>query len=139
MSAVKSSVAVMIRPPRIRSGMSRHGALFDALRAPSRQLPPPILVRLGPPVAEELPGAPDLLDHVEVHLRDDELVFVFAALRQEIAARIDEIARAVELPHVPRRLDADAIDATHEVAVGHGMGRLLELPEILRESFHCRG
>src|SRR5436309_850282 len=105
----------------------------------SRQLPHHVVVRLRPAVAEELPGAADLLDHVEVHLRDDELVFVLAALRQEIAARIDEIARAVELPHVPRRLDADAIDATHEVAVGHGMGRLLELPEILRESFHRRG
>src|SRR5207245_7883470 len=45
-----------------------------------------------------------------------------------------EVARAVEFSDVPRRLGAHAIDATHEVAVGHRVRGLLELPEILREA-----
>src|SRR5439155_6896343 len=69
---------------------------------------------------------------------DDELVFVLAALRQEIPARIHEVARAIELPDVPRRLDADPIDAAHEVAVRHGVRGLLEFPEILRQALHRR-
>src|SRR6266516_2037 len=140
MSPVKSSVAVMIRPSRISSATAT--PTHDAPRTThgrSWKLANHVVVRLGPAVAEELPGAPDLFDHVEIHLRHNELVFVLAALREEVAARIDEVARAVELSHVPRRLDADAIDAAHEVAVRHRVGRLLELPEILRESFHCRG
>src|SRR6266576_5857463 len=100
-------------------------------REHSGQLLDHVVVRLRPAVAEELPRAPDLLDHVEVHLRDDELVLVLAALRQEVAARIHEVARAVELADVPRRLDADPIDTAHEVAVGDGVRGLLQLPEIL--------
>src|SRR5467141_3382103 len=112
MSPVKSSVAVMIRPPRIRSAM---GCRF------SRQLPHHVVVRFRPPVAEKLPGAPHLLDHVEVHLADDQLVLVLAALCQEVAARIHEVTRAVELPDVPWCFGADAIDAAHEVAIGYGV------------------
>ena len=38
-------------------------------------------VGLGPAVAVELPDAPDLLDHVEVHLGHDELVLVLGRRR----------------------------------------------------------
>src|SRR5205085_4766601 len=74
----------MIRPPRIRRGMG------------SWQLPHHVVVGLGPAVAEELPGPPHLLDHVEIHFGDDELILVFAALGQEVAARVDEITRSEE-------------------------------------------
>ena len=88
----------------------------------------------GPAIAIELPDAADLLDHVEVHLGDDQLVLVLGARREEVAARIDEVRRAVEPADVPRRLGADAVAARHEVAVGDGVRRLLELPEVLRQA-----
>src|SRR5262249_24411535 len=54
--------------------------------------------------------------------------------REEVAARVDEVRRPVEAPDVPRRLRPYTIAAGHEVAVGHRVRRLLELPEILREA-----
>ena len=90
-------------------------------------------VGVGPAIAIELPDAPHLFDHVEVHLGDDQLVLVLGAHRQEVAARIDEVGRAVEAADVPRRLGADAVAARHEVAVGHGVRRLFELPQVLRQ------
>src|SRR5436190_547366 len=80
----------MIRPPRISSGT--RNPTHDAPRTThgsSWKLPHHVVVGLGPAVAEELPCAPDVLDDVEVHLRDDELVLVLAALRQEVAVITD--------------------------------------------------
>src|SRR5689334_5626907 len=91
-------------------------------------------VGVGAPVAEELPGPPDLLDHVEVQRGDDELVLVLARARQDLAARVDEVRVAVELADVPRALGAHAIDRAHEVAIGHRVRGLLELPQVLREA-----
>src|SRR5262245_61723576 len=90
-------------------------------------------VRVGAAVAEELPRAANLLDHVEVELADDQLVLVFAAARQNLATRIDEVRVAVELTDVPRRLGADAVDRADEVAVRDRVCGLLDLPQILRE------
>src|SRR5688572_12421406 len=90
-------------------------------------------VAIGPAIAEELPGAANLFDQVEVQFADDELVLIFAAARQDLAARIDEVRVAVELADVPRRLGADAVDRTDEVAVRDRVCGLLELPQILRE------
>src|SRR5690606_7765849 len=59
-------------------------------------------VRIGAAVAEELPGAAHLLDHVEVELADDQLVLVAATHRDELAARVDEVRLTVELADVPR-------------------------------------
>src|SRR5688500_7792626 len=94
-----------------RSRISIHAPRTTHRR--SRQLSHHVVVRLGPPVAEELPGAPYLLDHLEVHLGDDELVLVLTALREEVAARVHEVARAVELAHVPGRFGAHAIATAH--------------------------
>ena len=88
-------------------------------------------VGLGPAVAEELPGLAHLVDRVEVHLRHDQGVVVLVRLRQEAAARVDEVRRAVELADVPGRLGADAVDRADEVAVGDRVRRLLELPQVL--------
>src|SRR2546430_13718898 len=49
----------------------------------------------------------------DLHLGHHELVFVFTALREEVAAGVHEIARAIELTDVPGRFAAHAIDATH--------------------------
>ena len=91
-------------------------------------------VGLGPAIAIELPDAPDLFDHVEIHLGGDQLVLVLGCHREEVAARIDEVRRAVEAADVPRRFGADAVAAGHEIAVGDGVRRLFELPEVLRQA-----
>src|SRR5262245_8855015 len=96
-------------------------------------------VAVGATVAEELPGATNLLDHVEVELGDVELVVVLARTAiDEAAARIDEVRAAVELADVPWRLGADAVDRADEVAIGDRVRGLLELPQILREPRHRR-
>src|SRR5688572_3774216 len=91
-------------------------------------------VGLRPAVAEELPGVADLADHVEIHVVDDELVLVAAGDLLDLAARVDEIALAVEFTDVPGRFLADAVDGADIDAVGDGGGRLLQLPEILAEA-----
>src|SRR6185436_13257710 len=105
--------------PRCR-WRSRRGS-----RPGSRQLLDHVLVRVGPAVAIELPDAAHLLDHVEVQIRGDQLVLVLAGLGEEVPARIDEVRVPVELADVPRRLGPDAVDAAHEVAVGHRVRGLL--------------
>ena len=62
------------------------------------------LVRLGPAVAEELPGVAHFADLVEVEVGDDELVLVARRLGDDLAARVAEVALAVELADVPRLL-----------------------------------
>src|SRR5262249_37555060 len=52
----------------------------------------------------------------------------------EASARIAEVALPVELADVPRRFGAHAVDRADEVAVGHGVRGLLELPQILGEA-----
>src|SRR5574341_1264990 len=107
MSATKSSVDVTMRPPVMSNGIRRCSwcevrgtwcvtgdrvgyACSHARRtthhAPSWQLPHHVVVALGAAVAEELPGATHLLDHVEVHLRHDQLVLVLAPGGEERAA-----------------------------------------------------
>src|SRR5262245_21271926 len=90
-------------------------------------------IGVGAAIAQEWQGPPDLLDHAEIERGDDELVLVLARGRQELAARVDEVRAAVELADVPRALGADPVDRADEVAVGDGVGRLLELPQILRQ------
>src|SRR6185295_2230305 len=89
-------------------------------------------VGVGAAIAEELPGPADLLDHVEIERGDQQLVLVLARGGQELAARVDEVRAAVELADVPRRLGADAVARADEVAVGDRVGRLLDLPQVLR-------
>src|SRR5437868_7488668 len=91
-------------------------------------------VRLGPPVAIELPRVAHLADLVEVELRGDQRALIALGDRKNLAARIAEVALSVKLADVPRRLKADAIDRPDEVAVRHRVRGLLELPQILRQS-----
>ena len=96
-------------------------------------------VGLRPAVAEELPGVADGADHLEVHVVHDQLVLVAAGDLLDLAARVDEIALAVELADVPRRFLADAVDGADIDAVGDGGGRLLQLPQIFAEAGDGRG
>ena len=95
-------------------------------------------IGLRPAVPEELPSVAHLADHVQVHLVDDQLVLVAAGDLLDLAARIDEIALAVELADVPRRLGADPVDGADVDAVGDRARRLLELPQIFGEAGHGR-
>src|SRR5262245_29050864 len=92
-----------------------------------------VSVGLGPSIPVELPDPPDFFDHVEVHVGGHELVLILAPFGEELAARVDEVAVAVEFPDAPRRFLSDAVDAAHEVAVRDRVRRLLELPEVLGE------
>ena len=71
---------------------------------------------------------------VEIQVGREHLVLVARGLGDDLAARVGEVARPVELADVPRRLNADAIDGGDEVPVGHGVRRLLQLPQILAEA-----
>ena len=55
------------------------------------------------------------------------------AVREDLPARIAEVALPVELADVPRRLGPDAVDGADEVAVRDRVRRLLELPQVLRQ------
>src|ERR1043166_2254511 len=90
-------------------------------------------VRFGPAVAVELPHVPHLANLVEVQFGRHELGLVARRTGDELAARVAEVALAVEFADVPRRLIPDAVDGADEEGVGDGVGGLLELPEILRQ------
>src|SRR6185436_16287765 len=83
---------------------------------------------------EKLPGLPHLGYLVEVEVGGEDFVFVAAGLGDDLAARVAEVARAVELADVPGGLHAHAVDSADEVAVGHGVGRLLEFPKVFAQS-----
>src|SRR5262249_3470333 len=70
---------------------------------------------------------------IEVEVGDHQLVLVAARLREDLPARIAEVRLTVELADLPRRFDAYAVDRADEIAVGDGVRRLLELPQILGE------
>src|SRR5579871_98933 len=91
-------------------------------------------IHFRPPVAEELPGVADLGDEVEGEVGGEYLVLVARRLREDAAARIAEIAGAVEFADVPGRLDADAVDGSDEVAIGDGVSGLFEPPKVLAEA-----
>src|SRR6266481_2986431 len=61
-------------------------------------------------VAEELPGITHLSNHVEVQIGDHNFVFAAAGLGDDLAAWIAEIALAIELTDIPRRLFAHTVD-----------------------------
>src|SRR6185503_8253761 len=90
-------------------------------------------IGLRPPVAKELPHVAHLADLVEIELRRHQLRLVARSLRDELTARITEVALPIKLPDVPRRLVSHAIDRAHEEGVGDGVRGLLEPPEILGE------
>src|SRR5258708_28739755 len=93
-------------------------------------------VGLRSAVAIELPEVANFAHHVPVHVGDQQFVLVLARLGDDLAARVDEISRAIEPADAPRLLRADAVDRADITAVGHGGCRLLELPQILAEAGH---
>src|ERR1035437_1660609 len=94
------------------------------------------LIHVGTAVAEELPGVAYFGDHIEIEVGGEDFVLVAARLREDAAARIAEVALSVEFADIPRSLAAPAVDGAHEIAVGHGVRGLLQLPQILAEAGH---
>src|SRR5689334_11518563 len=93
-----------------------------------------VLIRVRSAVPEELPRVADFLDLVEVEVADAKpLVMGRSDPADELATRIDEVALPVEIVVAELRLDAHAVDRPDEVAVGDGMARLLDAPQVLGE------
>ena len=92
-------------------------------------------VRFGSAIAEELPDVADVADHVEVHVGDDDVILItLFRLCDELPARVDEVALAVELADAPRFFPTRPIDRADEVLVGNRVGRLFELPQVFAET-----
>src|SRR5205814_538915 len=78
-------------------------------------------IRLRPSITEELPGTADFRDHVEVEIGNNHFVFIATSLRNDLAARIAEVALAVEFADTPGFLSADAVDGADEISVRDGV------------------
>jgi hypothetical protein len=91
-------------------------------------------IGLGAAVTIELPSVANLLNFLEVEVGDEEFVLVAAGLRNNFAVRIAKVTFAVEFPNLPGMLGADAVNGGDKIGIGDGMGGLLELPEIFRET-----
>src|SRR5687768_3679559 len=93
-----------------------------------------VVVGIGPAVAVELPELPHLRHLLEVEVTHDQLFLVGVAdVADELAARIGEVGLAVEVV-LAEWLDAHAIDGPHEIAVGNGVGHLLDAPQVLGQA-----
>ena len=97
-----------------------------------------LAIRLRPAISEELPSGAYLRDFIQVNIVREQLVLVAACLRNNLAARIAEIAFSVEFPDVPGRLFSHAVDCAHEISVGSGVGGLFELPKVFAQPGHRR-
>src|SRR5262249_51413910 len=87
----------------------------------------------------ELPGLADLGDHVEIHVADDQLLVVRRADRaDELAARVAEVALAVEVVVADLLFDPDPVDGPDEVAVGAGVADLLDAPQVFGQATRRR-
>ena len=94
---------------------------------------------VGTAVAVELPGVADLDDLVEVEVAHDQLLVMGRSdVADELSARVDEVALAVEIVVAVLGLDADPVDGPDVVAVGHGVADLLDPPEVLRQAARRR-
>src|ERR1700722_3218473 len=96
-------------------------------------------IAFRPAVAEKLPHFTPLGDHVQIEIRNYDFILIAACLCDDLASRIAEITLAIEFADAPGLLGANAIDRSHKVAVGHGVRRLFEFPQVFRESGHGGG
>src|SRR5215813_4697889 len=85
-------------------------------------------------IAEELPRISHFANHVEIQIGHDQRILISRRLRNDLSARVAEITLAIKLADVPGLLVPDAIDRTDEIAVRDRMRRLLQLPQILRQT-----
>src|SRR5260221_10986547 len=91
-----------------------------------------VAILIWPAIAVKLPDVAHLAVLLEVEVGHQHLFLFVAGLGDDLAARVDEVAGAVEVVFA-ERLHADAVDRADPVAVGDGMRHLLDLPEVHRE------
>src|SRR5581483_9563586 len=115
------------RKPVITPVITDHRKLLSSRR---RERP----VGLRSAVAVKLPGVADFADHVQVEIGDDDVVGVARACGEDAAARIAEVTLAVELADAPGFFPAGSVDGADEVAVGDGVGRLFEFPQVFGQA-----
>src|SRR6202158_2156061 len=91
-------------------------------------------VRFRPAVAVKLPSIADFLNLIEIQFRDEQFILIAAGLLDDFAARVAEIAFAVEFADLPGMLGADAVDGRNEISVSNRVRWLLEFPKIFGEA-----
>src|SRR6202162_2454172 len=96
-------------------------------------------IAFRPTITEELPDFTNVRDQVQVKVGDHYFVFVPAGLGDNFAARIAEVALAIELPNAPWLFDAHAVDGAHKITIGYRVRGLFEFPQIFRQTCdRCR-
>jgi hypothetical protein len=85
-------------------------------------------------IAVELPRIAHVADHVEIEIADDDVVGGAGGAGEDLAARVAEVALAVEFADAPRLFPAGTIDRADKVTVGDGVGGLFQLPEIFGQA-----
>src|SRR6516162_3010255 len=83
-------------------------------------------IRLRPAIAIELPGVAHVTDHVEVEVAHDDVVGVAGGRGQDLAARVAEVALAVEFTDAPGIFPAGPVDGAYEITVGDGVCGLFQ-------------
>src|SRR5438105_11858362 len=69
------------------------------------------VIAFRPTVAEELPDVAHVANQIQIHIGDHDVVRVaLRRRREELAARVAEIALAVKLADPPRLLEAGTVD-----------------------------
>jgi hypothetical protein len=93
-----------------------------------------IAIGVGATIAVELPSIAHGLDEIHVEIAHDEFGLVGVTdVTDELAFRIDEVARAVEVV-VAQPLDADAVDGADVSTRWRRRRGPLELPEVVRQA-----
>src|SRR6266478_147588 len=94
-------------------------------------------VRVGPAIAEELPGISHFANHVEIEIGNNERILIAWRFGDKLSTWIAEIALTIKLTNVPRLLMTYTIDRGNKIAVCDGMRRLFETPQVFRQPGHC--
>src|ERR1700761_945324 len=130
-SAGWDPVGLTTVPPRISVRMT---APLPGGKCAGPSRPGQVGVRVRPAVAVERPLVAHGVDEVQVQVPDDELaVAPVARLADQPSLRADEVRGAVEVV-VAVLLDADPVDRADVVLVGDRRGRLLQLPQVIRQA-----
>ena len=83
---------------------------------------------IGSQISEKLPSVSNLSNLFQIKIGADDFILIFAALDQNLAAGVHEIAGAVKFAEFPGFFQADAVIGTDKNAIGNRLGRLFKLP-----------
>ena len=120
---------------RVRAGRADDRAALDQQAMQPLTAAPARRTRPGGGRGRTASGRGPSSSRLEVQVADDQLRLVrVAGLADELALRVDEVRRAVEVVRRRVVLDADPVDRADEVLVGDRGGRLLELPQVRRQA-----